>query len=85
MIENVDYKTEFPFYKYSLDFAWPDKKICIEIDGDQHQRFQEQRFRDLQKDSYLKDEGWIEIRRSWKYIFNNTKRFIAEIKNILGN
>lgn len=81
----VDYQREYSFHKYSLDFAWPDRKVCVEIDGDQHQRFQEQRLRDLQKDSYLKDEGWLEIRRSWKYIFNNTKQFIAEIKNILGN
>lgn len=81
----VDYQREYPFHKYSIDFAWPDRKICVEIDGEQHQRFQEQKFRDLQKDFYLKDEGWLEVRRSWKYICNNTKQFIAEIKSILGN
>lgn len=83
MIENIDYKTEFPFYKYSLDFAWPDKKICIEIDGEQHQRFQDQIRRDLEKDSLLKNNGWIEIRKSWKDIFNNPKLFIEEVKSVL--
>ncbi len=84
MIENVDYKTEFPFYKYSLDFAWPDKKICIEIDGEQHQRFQDQIRRDSEKDDLLKNDGWFEIRKSWKDIFNNPKLFIEEVRSILG-
>ena len=81
---DIDYQREFSFHKFSIDFAWPDKKICVEIDGEQHQKFQEQIVRDFEKDSLLKDEGWIEIRRSWKYIFNNTKQFIEEIKYALG-
>ena len=31
-----NYTREYPFVKYSLDFAWVDKKRCIEIDGTQH-------------------------------------------------
>ena len=29
-----NYVREHPFHKYSLDFAWLDKKKCIELDGD---------------------------------------------------
>ena len=79
-----DYKREFPFHKYSLDFAWEDKKICVEIDGEQHKRFKEQAERDLEKDKLLKEEGWLEIREEWKVIFNNPKEFINKVKNILG-
>ena len=32
--------TEFRFFSYSLDFAWPHLKKVIEIDGGQHERFQ---------------------------------------------
>lgn len=84
MIEHVDYETEYPFYKYSLDFAWPNRKICVEIDGEQHQRFQDQIRRDFEKDSHLKNDGWVEIRKSWKDIFNNPKLFIEEVKSVLG-
>lgn len=28
-----NYKFNLPFYTWKLDFAWPSKKICIEIDG----------------------------------------------------
>ena len=83
MLENIDYKTEFSFHKYSLDFAWPDKCICIEIDGEQHQRFREQSLRDIEKDNLLKQEGWVEIRKSWKEIYNNPKLFIEEVRTIL--
>lgn len=79
-----DYKMEFPFHRFSLDFAWPEKKVCIEIDGEQHERFQEQKERDIEKDKLLKEEGWIELRRLWKEIFNNPKSFIEEVKYIIG-
>lgn len=80
--KDKDYKTEFPFHRFSLDFAWPEKKVCIEIDGEQHERFQEQKDRDIEKDKLLKEEGWTELRKLWKDIFNSPKVFIEEIKNL---
>lgn len=80
--KDKDYKMEYPFHKFSLDFAWPDKKICIEIDGEQHQRFQEQKQRDIEKDKLLKSEGWVELRKLWKDIFSSPKAFIEEVKNL---
>lgn len=82
--KNKDYETEFSFHRFSLDFAWPDKKLCIEIDGEQHERFQEQKQRDVEKDKLLKEEGWKEIRKPWKEIFNEPKTFIEEVKNFIG-
>ena len=81
--KDKDYKMEFSFHKFSLDFAWPDKKICIEIDGEQHERFQEQKNRDIEKDKLLKEEDWVELRKSWKEIFNNPKSFIEEVRSLL--
>lgn len=81
---NKDYLKEFPFHKYSLDFAWPDQKFCIEIDGEQHQRFQEQRERDLEKDKLLKEEGWSELRVDWSWICNNSKNFVSSLKKIFN-
>lgn len=75
-----DYQREFSFHRFSLDFAWPDKKFCVEIDGEQHQKFQEQKQRDIEKDKLLKEEGWIEIREEWKNIFNDPKKFIERIR-----
>lgn len=81
--KDKDYKMEFSFHRFSLDFAWPNEKICIEIDGEQHERFQEQKKRDIEKDRLLKEEGWIELRKSWKDIYNNPKGFIEEVRGFL--
>ena len=69
-----NYIHEYPFGIYSLDFAWVDKKKCIEIDGDQHQRFQEYIERDKRKDEYIKDQKWQVLRIIWKDMFYDTKK-----------
>lgn len=80
MKEHLNYKTEMPFGKFSLDFAWPDKKFCIEIDGEQHERFVEYKMRDIKKDELLKEKNWEVFRIKWKECFNNPKFFIELIK-----
>lgn len=68
-----------------LDFAWPEKKFCIEIDGEQHERFQEQKERDIEKDRLLKEEDWTELRVSWSRVCKNAQRFIDAVKNNLNS
>ena len=80
-----NYKREFPFAKYSLDFAWEYKKLCIEIDGDQHRRFESYKIRDLEKDKFLKEKGWKVLRISWKDLCNNTKKYILLAKTFVDN
>ena len=82
MVENVDYKTEMPFDKYSLDFAWPEKKLCIEIDGEQHDRFEEYKLRDISKDKLLKENGWKVIRIKWIDCWHNPKQYIEQVKSL---
>lgn len=85
MIENKDYRTELPFGKFSLDFAWPDRKLCIELDGEQHERFKEQKKRDLEKDELLKENGWKELRINWKDCYSRPKYYINIIGSMLGS
>ena len=77
-----EYVREFPFHNYSLDFAWPELKICIEIDGEQHQRYAEYKLRDNKKDALLKSEGWKELRIAWKDCFKNPKYYINLAKEL---
>jgi very-short-patch-repair endonuclease len=83
-IENIDYKTEMSFYRYALDFAWPEKKLCIEIDGKQHLYDEKQIARDKEKDRLLKDDGWKELRLKWGYIVKNTQEALKIITNFLN-
>lgn len=81
--DDKDYVREYPFSKYSLDFAWVTKKKCIEIDGEQHQRFKEQKERDINKDTLLLKKGWKVLRLPWKLVFSNPKEYIEKAKKFI--
>ena len=78
-----NYTQEFPFGRFSLDFAWTEKKLCIEIDGEQHKRFKEYRERDERKDEALRDAGWKILRIEWKEMYKNPKEWILIAKNFV--
>ena len=80
---NKEYIREFPFHKYSLDFAWVKLKKCIEIDGEQHYRDEVQMIRDKAKDKLLKEEGWKVLRLDWRWVYNNTKDAIKLAKEFI--
>lgn len=82
-IENIDYETERPFYRFFLDFAWPEKRLCIEIDGELH-RYEKQQNNDKEKDRLLKEDGWKELRLKWGYINSNKIEAIKLIENFLN-
>lgn len=75
-----NFHPEYPVGIYSLDFAWVHKKRCIEIDGEQHERYLEYRERDSRKDKYLKDNGWEILRIKWKDMYSETKKWIEIAK-----
>ena len=83
LIEDKDYKTEYFFHKQFLDFAWPDRKLCIEIDGEQHKRFQDRIDADKRKNENLERDGWSLLRLDWSYVCNNTQSVIKQILDFL--
>ena len=53
----VDAEKQFKVGRYFLDYAWPDKKFYIEVDGEQH--YTEQGIQhDEIRTAYLKSIGW---------------------------
>lgn len=47
--------------KYHLDFAWPQIRVAIEVDGWHHQR-PDSAVRDAERDSWLRGQNWIILR-----------------------
>ena len=64
--------------KYFLDFCDVLTKCCIEMDGKQHTRYP-QKLRDIEKDDYLKKNGYNLVRISWKDCYENSKEMANEI------
>ncbi len=81
--EDKNYEREKSFKRFSLDFAWVEKRKCIEIDGEQHQRFEEYKLRDERKDAALISEGWQVLRISWKEMYSNPKHWIQVAKDFI--
>ena len=84
-LQDQNFVAEFRFHRYSIDFAWPEKKIALEIDGDQHRRFESQKASDLRKDTVLKDHGWIVFRVPWKECMKDPKKFIQQVQSLVDN
>ena len=78
-----NYIKEYPFKKYSLDFAWVHKKKVIEIDGEQHEQFEEYKNRDKEKDKLLIENGWQVLRIKWKDIMRESKYWIEIAKEFV--
>lgn len=81
--EDKEYIREYPFGIYSLDFAWEHKKRCIEIDGEQHQRFEDYQERDKRKDKVIKENNWECLRIVWKEFYKDTKYWIKITKEFI--
>lgn len=81
--EDKNYEYNKLFFQYRLDFAWKDKKKCIEIDGSQHETIQEQKESDKRKDKKLQENGWQVLRIKWKDMFNYPNLYIRIAKNFI--
>lgn len=59
------------------------KKKVIEIDGDQHERFEEYKLRDKEKDKLLVENGWQVLRIKWKDMMKDSKYWIKTAKDFI--
>ena len=53
------FRRQHPIGPYALDFYCPKLKLCIEVDGEQHQYRQEA---DARRDVYLRKRGILTVR-----------------------
>jgi very-short-patch-repair endonuclease len=79
-----EYIPEMKFGLYALDFAWPHKQLCIEIDGSQHQE-QSRAESDRRKDDKLRKSGWRVLRVPWKECCIDKRQWIMIMKEFIDN
>ncbi|MET0703906.1 MAG: hypothetical protein ABWY93_30035, partial [Mycobacterium sp.] len=48
--------------RYYLDMGWPELKIAVEYDGDQHRTDRPQFVKDIERLEYIQSCDWIDIR-----------------------
>lgn len=62
----ISFEEQHQFSKYCLDFAILDRKINLEIDGEQHYNETRVIEKDKSRDEYMIGNGWKIIRIRWK-------------------
>ncbi len=86
--ENVDLTYHERIYIYELDFANIEKKIDVEVDGDQHYLDKRIKKSDERRNLYLQERGWVVFRIKWNDYQKLTKprknKVIKEIKLLLN-
>lgn len=78
------YLREMKIGKWFFDFAWPEKKKAIEIDGDQHLN-NYRKIKDAEKDQFTSSQGWITLRIRWKDMYHKTQEMIEKAKKFIDN
>jgi very-short-patch-repair endonuclease len=84
--ENLSYVEQFQIGLYQLDFAFPELKIDLEIDGDQHYLDEKIVQSDLRRTQYLEELGWKVIRIKWSAFkkLTNKREYIENVLKQLG-
>ena len=75
--------------RFFLDYAWPEKKCYIEVDGEQHYT-EKGLIHDKERTSVLREEGWVLVSRiRWskfqKLSFKEREDFIENIKKSIDS
>jgi very-short-patch-repair endonuclease len=74
------YITEYGIGIYSLDFAWPEIKKCIEVDGATHELTVD---KDAKRDKWLTEQGWQTLRIEWKKCVKDKEIYIIQAKEFI--
>lgn len=75
---------QHPVGKYRLDFAIPDKRVAIELDGHEYHKTKSQRTHDAKRDRWLYGRGWHVLRFTGTEIHQDLDRCIDEICALVG-
>jgi len=79
----IGWVTEYPFGIYSFDFAFPEYRIDVEIDGATH-TLPNVKHIDVNRDQLATEHGWKVIRFSAKEIKNDVKACINQLLELLS-
>ena len=80
---DVIYEEQYQIGPYQLDFAFPELKIDLEIDGDQHHLDKRIIESDKRRNQYLEELGWKIIRVKWSEFkkLTDKKDYVSMIIN----
>jgi very-short-patch-repair endonuclease len=83
-IKGKDFEIQYPERNgYILDFAFVDKKIDIEVDGENWHSSKKAKKRDNYRNFRLKRSGWKVLRFTGNKVLNNLELCLKEVQEYL--
>jgi very-short-patch-repair endonuclease len=67
-----------------IDFAWPEAKLAVEVDGYRWHSGRQQWQNDMQRQNALAEIGWLVLRFSWYDVTNRPDYVIRTIMEAYG-
>ena len=77
--ESLHPERQYKISEMHVDFAFPKKKIIVEVDGWMH-HIPPQRWIDMARDRRLQKAGWQVFRYDAGQVYNNTAWVVKDIK-----
>lgn len=76
------YSVQLPDRRVTLDRAWPEAKLAVELDGARHHTSPEDRRRDLARDRELAALGWIVLRFTYADVLRDPDGVRAKVLEV---
>jgi very-short-patch-repair endonuclease len=76
------YRIELPTGRVSLDRAWPEVKVAVELDGARYHTSADDRRRDLARDTALAAVGWVVLRFTYAEVLRDPEGVRAKILQV---
>lgn len=70
--------------RWRLDFAYPQHKVLIEVDGGRWHSGKQQASRDRRRDNVMNIRGWTVLRFTWDDIVHRPQYVVEQVKRALG-
>lgn len=74
----LNLRPQYQIGLYRVDFAMPESKVVIELDGHDYHKTKEQRTHDAERERFLEMQGWRVIRFTGSEVYKDSERCIDE-------
>lgn len=79
---NVKFEKQYPILSYFVDFALPELKIAIEVDGEY---WHQDKGRDRKRQDEIEAEGWLVLRYKGREVADNVENCVDELSRVMMN
>lgn len=83
--EITGWRSQLPFRGYTIDFAFPEHKLAVEINGWAFHRSHKRWMSDQNKSNALTAAGWSVLNFSWHHLVEDPEAVITTVAEMIGH